>query len=310
MQIMTEDERIERDVSLIVSTGRTGTRFLGQYLGRVIEDCTSFHEPDMLSWHRKGKLQKIYRFGLYQTIIGKIFDRAGLRALGLKYLSGQTSAHNTAEGLIRHRKHFYKKQTQSLIVEAYSQWYAVLDVLPLVFRNYRVGAIIRDPRSWLASADKWRLWWHSGDLVTRLGLLRLRPDLVGDKAAAAGWQQMTAFSRMAWSWNTINSILTAQALTDPAIRMFRFEDLFGHTRQSSEVGAFLDFITDFGDQRHLYSLSSFIESPRVHASQGESSVAWKRWDRESCLQVNRLCGPLMRRWGYGLEKGWLNRIKT
>lgn len=306
---MAEYEKIERDVSLIVSAGRTGTRFLGQTLGDVIADCVSFHEPDMLAWRRKKKLRTISRFGIYQTLLGKLFDDAGLRAVGLKHLAGADSAQNTIESLIRHRRDFYAQQEQSLVVEAYSQWYAVLDLLPDVFMRYRVGAIIRDPRSWLASAEKWKLWWHSDDLVTRLGLLRLRPHLVGDQAAAAGWEEMAAFDRMAWSWNTINGILTARALSDPRVSIFRFEDLFGLTRQSHEIRRFLDFITDFGDRRYRYSLSLLMERPQVHASQGDSSAAWQRWDRESCVQVDRLCGSLMRRWGYGVEKEWLNRIE-
>lgn len=303
-------DQISKDVTIIVSTGRTGTRFLGKTLGNVIRDCVSFHEPDMVTLKRPGKLKTISQFGVYQTIIGKLLDKTGIRAIGLRYLSGQTGKNQTARQLIRHRAKFYGRQRQSLIIESYNQWFSLLDVLPLVFREYRVAAIIRDPRSWLSSASKWGLWWHSSDLVSKLGLLRLSPDLVGDSEKASEWRNMDSFERMAWSWNQINSILTAHATADNRVKMFRFEDLFGDKQNKHEIGSFLDFVTDFGPHRYSFTMDSLMNSPLIHASDGDSEFEWKAWNESRCRQVDQLCGRLMRRWGYGFESDWLSRIES
>jgi hypothetical protein len=307
---MTDFSKIERDVSLVVSTGRTATRFFGETLGQVVEDAVSFHEPDMLTLRRKGRLKTIGRFGLYQTVLGKLIDTAGIRAVGHKYLAGKRTARQTAQALIAHRKRFFEKQPQSLIIESYNQWFSVLDILPLVFRNYRVGVIIRDPRSWLASSEKWALWWHSRDLVYRLGLLRLNPELLRDTATSAVWKQMSAFERMAWSWNTINKRLERSARTDPWIEMFRFEDLFEGDRNEEQLERFLKFVTEFGERRYRYSIRHLLENPKVHASSGDSSQEWRRWSREKCRSVEKYCGDLMREWGYGSEPEWLECVSA
>lgn len=301
--------KIRKHVSLIVSTGRTGTRFLGENLGDVIDDCASFHEPDMLTFPRRGKLQTIARFGLYQTVFGKLLDRTGIRAIGLQYLAGKVGFDATARRLTQHRAKFYASRPEELIVEAYNQWFSVLPVLPSVFANYRVAAIIRDPRSWLASASKWGLWWASSDLVAKLGLLRLSPDLVGDHSVATHWAGMDNFDRLAWSWATINHELATQADRDDRIRMFRFEDLFGEYRKTEEIDSLLAFVTHFEDRRFDYSLETLLRSRQIHASGGDSGSEWHDWTPSRCRRVMHFCGPLMERWGYGRETAWKRKLE-
>lgn len=305
---MSKIRRIHKNVTLIVSTGRTGTRFFGEVLGNAIDDCVSFHEPDMITLKRKGEFKKIVQFGLYNTTIGKLLNDTGIRAIGLNYLAGRRGVEQTAKALISHRKRFFEKQSESLIIESYNQWYSVLDVLPLVFKEYRVAAVIRDARSWLSSAEKWSLWWHSDDLVARLGLLRLNPQIVDDGEAADRWAGMSQFQRMAWSWSAINHLVTSNAESDPRISVFRFEDLLGHSHQVNEIRRFLEFITHFKDKQYSYSLAKILDSPRVHASPGDSSNAWRDWSTKRCQQVDELCGTLMRRWDYGRDPEWIQRV--
>lgn len=301
-------QRIEKPVSLIVSAGRTGTRFFGESLESVIRDCASYHEPDVLVWSRGGKLEVIRRFGPYQTILGKLLNRTGLRATGLKYLSGRVGHLQTARALLRQRRRFYERQDAGLVVEAHYQWFPLLPVLPDVFAHYKAAVVVRDPRAWVASAHSWGLWWSSADLVRRLRLLRLTPDLVGDKEIAAEWPDMDGFDRLAWSWATINRELVERARDDANIRVFRFEDLFLGARREDHLADFLAFVSRFDDRRFEYSLERLLAYPQLHASGGDSRNAWHDWARDRCRRLDRFCGPLMRELGYVDDDAWHRKL--
>jgi hypothetical protein len=294
---------------IVASGGRTGTRFFGETLGLIVEDCVSFHEADVLTTDLRASWRKVREFGIYRNFVGKLLDQTGLRAIGLKRLAGRLTADEAATEVRRHRSDFYARQSRSLIVDSSLQWFALLDALPFTDWPYRAICVIRDPRAWVASAEKWGHWWaSSSDWVRRLGRLRLTPCLVDDQENCHRWRTMPEFERLCWSWTALNRVMLDAAKRDPRIRIFRFEDLFFSSDRRTHMEEMLEFGTGFRQRSFAFDASRLLKMAPVNTSGGRSQTEWLRWGADRCQVLGQHCGKLMQELGYGLEPEWCDRI--
>jgi hypothetical protein len=66
----------EKHLTLLTSLGRTGTLFIGENASRMIRDCVSYHEADVIvptgafNWGRKQRAQ-----GLLRMTMGTLLRR-------------------------------------------------------------------------------------------------------------------------------------------------------------------------------------------------------------------------------------------
>ncbi|RRQ22528.1 hypothetical protein [Thiohalobacter thiocyanaticus] len=245
MSFELEIKKIERPIGIVVSGGRTATAFLGKNLSQVFADAAAFHEPDAVHHGRiiSDIKQVVPRFGFYRGGLGKLLGRTGLRTIGESYIAGKLNDEEAAREIVAHRSRFYARQTAKLVIESNYAFYALLPVLPRVFENYKVVAIVRDPETWIRSYLNKDDRYGSKDYLDKLGL-RISPKSVGDKDIDAEWQGMKTEERLAWFWRLVYQRIADASDTDPNIRVFRFEDLFyGEERESS----FLDMARFLGD---------------------------------------------------------------
>jgi len=84
---------IQKRSIFITPAGRTGTAFLAHFLAQAIEDCDSFHEPDVFRTLRCGALRghwfAVRHFGLYNYTLGKLYGRSSMRALFVARITGR-----------------------------------------------------------------------------------------------------------------------------------------------------------------------------------------------------------------------------
>lgn len=300
----------KKHVLIVTSGGRTGTRFFGEAMGEVVDDCLSFHEPDVLTTDLRSNLRKLRQFGVYQNFVGKLLDRTGLRAVGLKAIAGQLTAEAAAAEICRHRNDFYTRQPASLVVESSLQWFGLLDAVPLAISKVKAICVIRDPRSWVSSSENWGHWWASSqDWVRKLGRLRLTPWLLGDEENCSRWPSMTAFEKLCWSWVTLNRVMFESASRHPNIRMFRFEDLFLGEQREAHLEDMLSFATAFSDRTFRFDLERLLSMSPVNSSGGRSADDWQSWDACRCRTLEHHCGALMREFGYGDEPEWKRKVR-
>ena len=99
---------------IIVSGGRTGTKYFGDLLGTLISDALSVHEPDVWKGFHRGSLERIKTFGIYHMIFGRLSGKTGIRNLSQKYLAKQINLEELVEHQWYDVRTFSKKLRRTL----------------------------------------------------------------------------------------------------------------------------------------------------------------------------------------------------
>lgn len=300
---------MNKDVVIIVSGGRTGTQFFGDLLLEMVEDSYSVHEPDLFAGFNRQTWQRLKIFGMYHMLIGRLLGRTGMRNLSQKYLSGALDLDGLAREIRQHRFDYYGSLTPSLIIESYSQWYGVLPSLPRVFPSYKVVGIIRDARTWVTSNTNKGTQYGSRDSVTKLGLRRMDPQMVGDRQYQKRWPSMSAFERLCWHWKTINEMILEFVENDTNSKMYRYENLFLEPSHDEDFRDLLDFLTDFPKRKYCYNFDTAVLRKPINFANRERFPDWSEWDSTLARQLDSICGPLMKRFDYGNESTWHDLLR-
>lgn len=300
---------MNKNVVIIASGGRTGTRFFGDLLSEMVADSYSVHEPDAFQGLDAQTWRMLKTFGLYHMVIGRLLGRTGIRNLSQKYLSGRLDLDTLVRDIRRHRFGYYSALNPSLIIESYYNWYGILPVLPQVFSSYKVVGIVRDPRTWTASCMNFGTPYGPRDLITKFGFRRLDPQMISDRYFEEKWRSMSAFEKLCWTWKTVYGLISEFVDKDSNSKLYRYEDLFLAPRSGEQVRDMLDFLVDFPGRRYSYSFDPSILKNPVHAAGRASFPDWPEWDSTHARQLNEICGPLMKRFGYGNESAWHDLLR-
>ena len=289
-----DESPLNKNIVIICSAGRTGTTFFGRTLPSMIDKAACVHEPDMWAGISAKSWQRIRTFGLYHMVLGRMMGHTGMRNLSQAYLLGRLSPDRLAREVVRQRNSYYRSFRQDLIIESAAQWYGALSALPHTGWRYRVVALVRDPRTWVASAvNHGRLYGHR-DRVRRLGFRRLDPDLIGDEQFASKWSDMSNFQKICWTWSATYRVLLKSVEEDPKAKIYRFEDLFLGDDRLDYMENMLRFITNFDDQAYEWRLPPDALDLRVHEADRTRLADWPDWTLEQTRQLDEICGPLMR----------------
>jgi len=299
---------IAKHMVIITSTGRTGTRFFGDFLSSMVPGAYSVHEPDVVEGVSRRTWQRIRTFGPYHMLLGRLLGRTGIRNLTQQFISGSLDRHQLVERLRRQRSAYYRSLPGDPIIESYSQWYGILPAVPELFSHYRVVVIVRDPRTWVASCMNFGAPFGPRDLVSRLGFKRLDPITAGDRVYAERWPRMSRFERIAWTWKTINGYLLDFARQDPHTRIYRYESLFLGEDRASQLADLLEFITRFPDRDFPSNFDDTVLQRRHHASTRQAFPDWPDWSDEQARQLFEICGTQMADLGYGGEATWQAKL--
>lgn len=302
---------MSKDFVFVTSGGRTGTKFFGHMLGTVIADCHSMHDPDLIDLREwRESLISLRRFGLWQTFFGKLLGQTGLRVLGQRRLEGMLSDAECLRRLRKARDAYHAAVTESLVVESYGRWWMFGDLIPKAWPGAKIIGIVRDPRDWIESFRRYQPRRHRRGYLGWFPLGALTPRAIGDLDWADRWGELDQFGRLAWDWRTVYGQLERAVDNAPNAQMFRFEDLFGP--DDRHVRELVAFAADHGERQYrVRDLTGFTADVR-NASKGPRRE-WPDWPDEQARLLDAMCGPLMRKYGYGLEPEWqakLERAKT
>lgn len=295
-----------KDLVFIASGGRTGTQFFGDMLSTVIENCWSEHEPDMADGLSRLTLMRIRRFGLWHMLLGRLVMASGVRPLGQRLLTGRLSEETCLRRVRRLRERYHASIQEPLIVESYFRWWMFAGRIHKIWPGAKTIGIVRDPRDWIESwlrheprvrGLNWKEWFPPGPLTARA---------IGDLEWADRWDRLGRFGRLAWDWRTIYGLLDRAADEAPDVRMFRFEDLFGP--DDGHVRELAAFAANHGERQYkVRDLAGFTANVR-NASKGPR-LDWSDWSDEQARLLDAMCGPLMRKYGYGLEPEWQAKLE-
>lgn len=298
--------RRQKDLVFVVSGGRTGTQFLGDRLSSAIQESFSIHDPDILSIYIKRILGRLRTFGFYNMTMGKAIGQTGIRSIGARLIAGRITRDTAITRLKRLRESYHESIHEPLVIESNSQWLYVCDELAEIWPHARVIIVVRDPRTWIRSWLNKGIRWRAYDPVRILPPGRLTPKEVGDTKWVAQWRNFDTLGRLAWEWRFVYTRLLAHSEINPHARIFRFEDLFCSDADTA-MWELVAFAANHPGREYQHELPRDFTS-NVHNASSGSAQDWPEWETHEARLVDNLCGPLMRRFGYGAEPEWRSKI--
>ena len=131
---------------------------------------------------------------------------------------------------------------------------------------------------------------------------------MGDLQFANRWKCMSDFEKVCWTWRAINQELVASSERDPQTRLYRFEDLFLADDRMKCITDMLCFITRFENRSYSWRLLPNLFDQRINQADRSRFSDWHEWSPEYARQLQQICGPLMERFGYGVESEWRAKV--
>lgn len=302
----SNEPKIRKDLVFIVSGGRTGTRTLGDHISSAIPDAHSEHEPDLLDLRDPRSLGKTITFGPWGMFVGKLLGKTGIRTIGTLRTNEEISSDQSIIRLQQSRQSYHDSIDEHLVIEANYQWHLAVEEIRKIWPHAKIAIIIRDPRTWIRS------WLNHGARWTWLDVARWAPPgrptpmSVGDKECASIWKTLDRFGRLAWEWRFVYSKLDAFAMNESNARIFRFEALFDPSDPIA-MERLLEFCADHERRSYRVNFPEGFLCNRENASKGPEEN-WRAWPPDRCRLLDRLCGNLMSKYGYGAEPEWHEKL--
>jgi hypothetical protein len=268
-------------VVAIVSTGRTGTKALATHLTAAYPNVLALHEPPP--------------------------TRFTLRRASNKALCGRISRDRLTKILTRHRRAL-ASIPQTVYVESNPGLSGFLDVLGDVFPNLQILHVVRDPRTYVASALNWGVFSGlKGLMVSVVPYWLPKPQHLRDapfsrdpKGSASSetltHSQMSPIQRLAWHWKLVNEFLDrGQALYGDRYHRIKFEDLFARD------GSGFAWFADWAALPPKPDLAAAANAENVNASKAGQARKFQDWPDDQKRSLLHYCAPLMQSYGYDLS---------
>lgn len=300
---------IEEHSVFITSTGRTATQFFAKSLSVMVENCTAFHEPGTLWLSKPGKwAQQTKQFGLYAMTVGQMSKKHCMFKLSNYRYNGYIDDEEVAKYIYNMRKSFIDDLDHGLYIESSGHIYALLDVMDKVFINSKYIFIIRDPRTWIQSALTTFEYILYGPID--LPFLRLSPkakDIPNDPYKDE-WKNMSKFEMYCWFYTRLNEFVLKSMEGKDNFKIYKFEDLFASEKKEEYFRDMLEFISTYKDgKQEKIKLKKELLKEKKH-SNADKYTSWKKWSPDKAKILQKHCGELMKRFGYGDEQEWLDLI--
>ena len=296
----------------IVSSGRTGTKFLGENLQKIVHNSLSVHEPDKVELtkkHRAELINKFKKIGIIELIINKALGISGTRNLSLRRINNEIEFGDIIKKIRKPRNVLLGDSYYRYYFEANWQLFGLLDDL-FNFQNSKIIIFFRDPRTWVQSWMNKGYWYDDKDLLTKidmLGFKRVTPKNVGIDNPE--WKQYTRFQKLCWVWNYMNGLFyEAMGKDKKNIKAFYFEDIFVK-KNKTKVREFLQFsLNEQYRENYTIELLDMLDH-KVNQTKTNDFPHWQYWNDEYAKEMEYFCGDLMLNLGYGEELGWQRKIK-
>jgi hypothetical protein len=257
-----------RTVVVVLSTGRTGTAALARFFDSSFDSVQALHEP---------KPTRHLRLLSNVAASGRLSKRAAVWMLG------------------QARRRLLRQLTQPVYIESNWYLYGFLDAMRPVFGNPKVLHIVRDPRTLIPSYLNFGTFRGLKRLVTALlPYWYLRPESCAPNPLGRRWAQLSESERLGWHWYAVNREVerAGEVVGAENYLMLKYEELF------ASDGSGLRRLLPWIGLPENPELLERIRNERVNTSAGRGNAAWDTIDSTSRRSILRLCGPMMRRYGY------------
>jgi len=261
----------DRKIVLIVSTGRTGTKFFEHFFNQAYKNIHCVHEPypDLSQEgadYFKGKIDTKY----------------------LKYIFFRTRGKHLND-LIRLGKDIYIESNGGLCY--------ILPVLQKILPSFKVIHVVRNPKDWVRSAYSRKIKDSNGVKLRYKddNAWKLKADELKDNGGYI-WKNMNLIEKLAWTWKTKNENILRFIENNDGITV-RFEDIFYNEHKGLEN--ILHYISDYQPEKNskIESYSELIPT-QINSTDKFEIPTFEKWDMQDQLKFNAIASPLMSKLGY------------
>lgn len=246
----------------IVSTGRTGTKFLAKYFNSF-NTIYAVHEPLPTFLH-----------------------------MGIKYAQSKNSLGDVAGSILRKRSHIYRNVERSganIYIECNNRLFSLVKPLIKAFNDPKIIHIVRDGRDFVRSGMS-RGWYLEGDPLPRISA-KMFPD---DKYYST-WNELTQFEKIVWLWQKQNKLISQDLKGYKNGITIRFEDIF-YTENFSGLKSMMDFLEIQLDQG--FSTFAKLQERKINKTKKYSIPHWKDWDESMKDSFDKIAKQFMAYYGY------------
>ncbi len=259
------------EVVLIVSTGRTATKFFSGFFDHNFAPVLGRHEP-----------------------------APDLFELGTDYVRNVCSHRNAVSLLKRYRYPVYKKLKETgatVYLESNNNAALLLPVVKEVFPELKVVFITRDPKSYLISAYSkshgqpgYKLYGKN-DPRDRL----TAKDFPGDRLFDA-WDEIPRFEKLCWHWKTYNALISKFLSGDVDYISLKYEDLFG--QDFLTIKKLIEFVgVSLPDQSTDQFLSTLL-ARKSNQSDTYQMLPFAQWDAAKRQSFHDILGEDAKKYRY------------
>lgn len=259
-----------RDYSpvFVLSTGRSGSKFIHHILSQV-ESLTSYHEPPPMlmyfsnfAYHNKNQPE----------LLKAMFLAARLELLLASYNEQKT----------------YIESNQCMTFFAP----AIKDV----FQNVRFIHLVRQPGDFIRSAVM--KGWHLNDSIWESGRVRMQD--------CAEWDKLNQIERLAWVWVTTNAFIKSflECVESDKTMTVRLEDISRKEDSIIQILRFLGSNNEISTDRILQLQSNKVNELHIHNNEPpnmKKMISYPRytdWAEQDKELVRRMIGSHSSLYGY------------
>ena len=262
---------------LIISTGRTGTKFFADLIKKNTRGACAHHASS------------------YTPLIN---------VLSNAYLAGLFPR----KALITTWKILKRREvigcSEDIYLDSNNHLYALPGIAPELYPNLKIIHLVRDPRTYVASHINWirhrpksfiahhyiPFWQPNGFLTRKVPLTR--------------WIRISTFEKFCWIWAYKNSIMRSFDSTSPDYYFARFEDIFSSPAGNQNLNKLLHF----AELPPIVDALNELQIPKNQPKE-RSFSDWTGWTPNMCATLDKICGKMMHEYGYGAETNWQEMVK-
>lgn len=261
-----------KKVVLIVSTGRTGTKFFEGFFNSIYDNVYCVHEPF-----------------------------PDLSQEGADYLKGKMDSEYLKYIFLNSRNLHLKNLTLSkknIYIESNGGLSYILPVLHEILPPFKVVHIVRNAKDWVRSAYS-RQIKDGSDLkliYLREEAWKLRVDEITETSNLT-WNNMNLIEKLAWTWKTKNENIMLYLSNYKNGITVKFEDIF--YKDHCGLDEILDYLDDyqFGKNKLITSCKDLLPD-QVNSTSKFAIPDFDEWDVQDKIKFETITSSLMRELGY------------
>lgn len=272
-------QNMGKNFLIVLSTGRTGTKFLSQLFTAI----------GMENISHQGKLSRT------ANIVGNLGLCPGFqewsKILLKRMLISVDRMGSTADPLL--------SIAHILLLDRNKK-----------SRHPKILHVVRDPRNFVTSFMNWRK-----QKLRRMVLHHLipfwqpNPCNVGDGSGLGSYFNMSKFEHFCWIWAYKNNLFEKK-IKEYGVEsfFFKFESLMRLNEPEYKSIETINALSSFLNVPESCLIEQVNNLPVLNSSRSKSFPKWDQWSRKQAAILEKRCGPLMRKYGYGSESEWQNLI--